>query len=204
MRRRIAAAFTALLLLLGPAASETRAEAGSACSSLAVFGTTCARCHEAECSGRLTFDDLARASAHVERYTGPLPDERVAELIGLLRVTKEQCRVDAEATASCGGSPWDAARLRDVHVAAERAWFVPLGTAPGGAQRVRLRFDRDVGVHLRISTARFDVVHEARQATRERAIEAAFDAPVGEPLYLRAEIDRNATLLELGVAAGGR
>ena len=56
------------------------------------FYTVCASCHEAECSGRLSFrTEAAAAQGHMERYLGPLAWIDVEELFALLRHTKERC-----------------------------------------------------------------------------------------------------------------
>lgn len=180
-------------------AAAARVAGAQSCESLATFHVTCGSCHEAECSGRLTFDDPLRASAHVQRYAGPLDAAGVAALVELLRVTKQECRVDDAAAARCGKPPWDAARLRRVHVGAANAWFVPIGAAPGGPSRLVLRFDRDVTAHVRLTTARFEVLHEAEGRTQARALEIPF-APPGEALFLRVEAGADAELLEVRLA----
>ena len=190
---------TTALALAALATFATAASAAPDCESLAVFHTTCARCHEAECSGRVTFDDLSRASEHVRRYAGPLADARVTELLALLRVTKEACRIDADAAARCGEPPWDAARLRRVHVATERAWFVPLGAPSTGAHRVVLRFDRDVEASLQILTARFDTVHEATVRSREHVLATPFSASGDGMLFVRVHAAGEAELLRLEI-----
>jgi hypothetical protein len=198
MTRRSVSPLALVAAVLGGVASA----AGPDCQSLAVFDAACARCHEAECSGRLTFADPSRARDHVLRYAGAGADARVVELIELLRVTKEECRIDPAAALRCGGPPWDAAQLRRVHVGSERAWFVPLGAAAAGPQRVVLRFDRDVGASLRISTLHFEVLHESAGRTRERALEIPFSAPDADLLFLRLRADAVAELLDLRVEPG--
>jgi hypothetical protein len=184
-RSLLALSFAAAALARGPAA------AAPGCEALARFDASCARCHEAECSGRLSFGDLSHARGHVRRYQGALDDEGVADLIELLRATKEQCRVDPAAAASCGGPPWEAARLRRVRAGSERAWFVPLGTPASGPQRVVLRFDRDVGASMRIATAGFDPLLES-SSQRTRRARAAFPAPGGEALFPSVQTDVDA------------
>jgi len=170
------------------------------CESLAAFSTTCATCHEAECSGRLSFaGGPERARTHVRRYAGELSDAHTDELIELLRATKEECRVHPGAAADCGTGLWDAKRLRRTHAAQERAWFVPLGAAAGGRQRLALRFDRETLASVRISTARFETLHESEVRTRDGAGEVAFDAPAAEALFLRVQADAGSQLVAVGL-----
>jgi len=60
--------------------------------SVVLFNTECARCHEGECSGRMTFH-LPREAAdtHIRRFGGEVSTERLGELFGLLRHMKESC-----------------------------------------------------------------------------------------------------------------
>jgi hypothetical protein len=190
----------AAALGLAGAAAAAEPVAAPRCESLAAFSTTCATCHEAECSGRLSFaGGPERARTHVRRYAGPLSDAHADELIELLRATKEECRVHPGAATDCGTGPWDAVRLRRTHAERERAWFVPLGAAAGGRQRLALRFDRDTLASVRISTARFETLHESSARTRARAHEVPFSAPAGEPLFVRVQADAGAQLVGVGV-----
>jgi hypothetical protein len=182
-----------LLLAAGVAAAP-------GCESLAIFSTVCARCHEAECSGRLGLGGGAEsARAHLERFTGPLLDDRAGELFELLRVTKEACRVDVRAATDCGAGDWDAERLERAHVPAERAWFAPLGAPEAGPRRVALRFDRDTAIAARISTARFETLHESSSSTQDATLVLAFDAPGDEVIFLHLGVEGEARLVELRV-----
>lgn len=186
---------SALLLAVLLAAAEPAPR----CESLAIFATTCARCHEAECSGRLTFTGgPERARDHVRRYTGALADERVDDLVELLRATKLDCRVHEAAAADCGALPGEAQRLRRMHVPAERAWFVPLGVPGAGPRRLALRFDRDTQPSVRLSTGGFETLLESTPTTRERVVELSFEAPAGQALFLRLRVDDEAKLVGVG------
>ena len=60
--------------------------------STVIFNTTCARCHEGECSGRMSFhlpEDAA--NQHIRRHGGDLSAERIQQLFRLLRYMKEEC-----------------------------------------------------------------------------------------------------------------
>ena len=62
-----------LLLLISPSfAVEDKAFT----ESVVIFNTICAKCHEAECSGRLTFDKAFETStSHILRYYGPASEK---------------------------------------------------------------------------------------------------------------------------------
>lgn len=193
----LAAAFA----LAAPPAGATP-PAAPRCDALATYVASCAVCHEAQCSGRLTFPGGPEpARSHVRRHAGALSDARADELIEVLRAIKEECRVHPAAAADCGTGPWDARRLRRAHAERENAWFVPLGAVTAGRRRLALRFDRDARAMVRISTARFDALHEALVRAPAREGEVAFVAPGGEELFVRVQVEPGARLVGVELRA---
>ncbi|HBH35093.1 MAG TPA: hypothetical protein DDW45_01410, partial [Gammaproteobacteria bacterium] len=62
--------------------------------SVVIFNTICAKCHEAQCSGRLSFDDTLDASAnHIVRYYNEASEKKwlQRELFVILNHMKEKC-----------------------------------------------------------------------------------------------------------------
>lgn len=107
----------------------------------ATFNTSCARCHEGQCSGRLSLGADAATQTHVERYSGKiLTGDEHALFLHHLRLMKEGCHlVSAPAHA-----PVDVAVLQaeGAILAAFRsfqgnAYFIPLGKLmPGRYQLI--------------------------------------------------------------------
>jgi hypothetical protein len=55
-------------------------------------GTTCARCHEGECSGRLSFDLGVEATTdHLIRNARPLTKDSIRKLFKMLEYMKREC-----------------------------------------------------------------------------------------------------------------
>ncbi|TAL13834.1 hypothetical protein EPN95_04835, partial [Patescibacteria group bacterium] len=88
---RLAAFGLAQLSFAGPAATaDTRVPATT--EAIVQFHTVCSNCHEAQCSGRLSFDSgSAGARSHIERYIGTTNDDHLAALFAMLRHVKETC-----------------------------------------------------------------------------------------------------------------
>ncbi len=171
--------------------------------AFAAFNTVCAQCHEAECSGRLSFHGgAAAAREHVRRYAGPVPDPQVEDLFALLQYTKQECGIYPLEPATQPGGTWSAAALRDFYEPNARAYFVPLGALGRGACRLRLGLDADAEVSLSITNARFEVAHEGTARSRERRIEVGWACPGAGPSFLRVRVAGTAQLESLGVEDG--
>jgi cytochrome c553 len=79
-----------LALLTAPATVGDEGQA--TVESTVLFNTNCARCHEGECSGRMSFHlPREEADQHIRRHGGELPEAQVRELYDLLRYMKEEC-----------------------------------------------------------------------------------------------------------------
>jgi hypothetical protein len=164
------------------------------------FNIVCLKCHEAQCSGRLSLDSAAgSAKSHVLRYTGRLMDTEVEELFIMLKYMKEQCGY-YPMLGLPGGGRWtadEAARLRGED---ERSYFVPLGTLAAHDYSLRLRFESDTSGSVRITSAAFDeVVNDVVRTQQGRAV-VRVRPPLAAAHYLYLTLDGPARLLELELA----
>lgn len=167
-------------------------------ASFTTFNTVCARCHEAECSGRLSFAGGVDATReHVRRYAGAVSDSAVNELFELLRHMKEECGYYPAIVGGAPGEAWDAAALASFFQLSERSYFLPLGSFPGGECRARLDFDRDTAASAQVMAANLEAALEVALPTRERRAPLAWPCRAGEPYYLRLRMEGDARLLRL-------
>ncbi len=106
-----------------PAAAE-----GPPLGAVVLFNTHCARCHEGECSGRLSFQ-LAEDAAdeHIRRYGGEIPLETVRHLGELLRHMKEGCAFYPMPLALATDRAWGRDALDGLRTPDRTAYFLPLG-----------------------------------------------------------------------------
>lgn len=151
-------------------------------SHWALFNTVCARCHEAQCSGRLSLGDMS-SRAHVERYAGTLSDDLHQQLVGYLRYMKEYCGYAALPSAPAVQTSWTESQLIPFRTPAGQAYFVPLGTLASGTYRLQARLQGRNWV-AQVITGNFDVIAEALSCSQGEAFGMEFDADVGQ-YYLR-------------------
>lgn len=136
-----AAASTALLLLGSVLlTSGTAAPVAGAELPEVVFNTRCSRCHEAECSGRLSFGGLPEGFAdnHIRQFAGPLPKGVLRELQQMLEYTKRHCTVAAPRLPVPSDRRWDAPTLARLGLRDRAGYFVPLGILDPGEWRLTL------------------------------------------------------------------
>ena len=187
------ALFAAGLLLLA-APSPRRVER----APFTTFNTVCAKCHEAQCSGRLSFSggvDVTRE--HVRRYAGAVSDTVVDQLFELLRYTKEHCRYYPAVEGGTPDGAWDASALASFFDVSERSYFLPLGSFPSGACRVRLDFDRDPAASAQVMTSQFDAALEVALPAHERDATLSWPCRADESYFLRLRAEGEARLLRL-------
>lgn len=171
----------------------------SAASSVR-FNIVCARCHEGECSGRLSFDQGRKmAELHIERYAGKVSPLTRQELYALLEYMKLECRYYPSDVAVPANRKWEAGMLQKLHDEAESAYFIPLGRLAAGSYRADLRFDRETGASAELVSARFEIAAFPEVKTTEKAASIVLRANSEGEYHLRLLVARPASLLHLGV-----
>jgi hypothetical protein len=162
------------------------------------FNTVCAKCHEAECSGRLSFQGGVDATReHVRRYAGAVSDAEVGEFFELLRHMKEQCSYYPAVEGGVPSTAWDAAALASFFELSERSYFLPLGTFPTGECRVRLHFDRGAAASAQVMTSHLEPALEVALPSAERDATLAWPCRADESYYLRLRAAGEARLTRL-------
>lgn len=161
------------------AAEEIRLE------SVIIFNTACARCHEGECSGRLTFHLPRQASdTHIQRYSGKTDPSTTRQLFRLLGYMKAKCSFYPLPKGLSHDRSWNGAVLRKLRSPTRRAYFVPLGVlAPG---RYRLLIDGvDNNPCLEIITSEFDYLDTNDETSRGGEILLSFQVERRLAYFLR-------------------
>lgn len=185
-----------LLLLLG---TDADAEVRSS-QHWALFNTVCARCHEAQCSGRLSLGPGdTQSRTHVERYAGRLSDDLHQQLVVYLQHMKEFCGFTAISLAFEPRSAWSEEQLTDFRTPNGEAYFVPLGKLEAENYRV---FGRVTGTgwSAQIVSAGFEELAESGPCGKGDEFSLEFRAD-GGMYYLRV-VGRGALhLQELRLAA---
>lgn len=180
--------------------AETCLAAEISAASSVRFNIVCARCHEGECSGRLSFD-LGRqaAESHIERYAGKVGPLTRQELYAQLEYMKRECRYYPFDAAVPANRRWEAGMLQKFHDEAESAYFIPLGRLAAGSYRANLRFDREAGASAELISARFEIADFPGVKTTGEAASIVFRVNSEGECYIRLRVTRPASLLHLEV-----
>lgn len=157
----LAAVLTGTLL---PLAAHAQLPDPAALAAVVQFNTMCSNCHEAECSGRMSFDSGAPAAhAHIERHLGgPASETQAAALFAMLRHVKETCRHYPVVPIRAARGAWLAEELAPWHNPQAGAYFIPLGKLAAGRQQIHLEFDRPADGQARVDTDRMEIVADER------------------------------------------
>jgi hypothetical protein len=177
------------------------APADPAIESVVAFNTQCARCHEGECSGRMSFQ-LAEDAAdeHIRRYGGDMPPERVRELGKLLRYMKERCAFFPLPLALAADHSWGRDILDRLRGPEGTAYFLPLGVMDAGHYGLRISgLDAGVRACTELVAADFDLVDQDGLAPdgEHQVLRFRVQVPGELSLRIRAQVPITLTRVEL-------
>jgi hypothetical protein len=180
-------------LLLGSAlgfSTGIEAETEPSRTAFVDFNTQCARCHEGECSGRLSFSSGSEAAAnHLRRYLGTVSEGEIQQLYALLRYTKEDCRIYPFQSTAAPNWLQGTDDLEAWRNSAQSGYFVPLGEIESGMRSLELQLEGADLNSWRVVNAEHETLAEGRFCPRtdpDSAIQASFNAD-GQRLYLHLE-----------------
>ncbi len=172
--------------------------------SAVAFNTQCARCHEGECSGRLSFNlGEDAADEHIRRHGGALPVETVRHLSDLLRYMKVQCAFYPLPLALARDRTWGGDTLGRLRASDGTAYFLPLGLLAPGPHRLWID-----GLHpgtnacAELVAASFDEVdHQGMVPAGDRQV-LAFQVDAPTELYVRITAQGSMALTRVELVTG--
>ena len=129
--------------------------------SVVIFNTICAKCHEAQCSGRMSFDDAYEASKnHIIRHYGEASDKQwlQKELFTILNYMKEKCAYYPMESTLPPKRVWGRDILKKMVTLLERNYFIPLGPFSSGKYRIDLELKKDTKVTIHLVSEDFDML----------------------------------------------
>ncbi len=189
---------TALAVVLATAGATQGTEIPT--STVVRFNTVCARCHEGECSGRLTFDaDHLAAANHIRRHAGEVVIDEQKDLHTLLTYMKQRCGYYPMRIAGPTTGDWSQSTLAQLRGPAGDTYFIPLGTLSAGRYRARLRFDSAAEACAQVISASFDIGEHPGLRTEGAAMAFEFIVTERQAHYLRLQTARPAVLERLEV-----
>src|SRR5574340_158090 len=200
-RERVSSLWLGACLLLAHGLAGAEADGGKIPASSAVrFNTACAKCHEGQCSGRLSFDSGQMATdTHILRYAGDASPDVRRDLYALLAHMKQTCRYYPISVLVPMDRHWEADLLRVLRSPAEDAYFVPLGTLPAGRYRAVLQFDGEAELFAQVISGNFEIVDRPGLRTRKGTVDFVFVAEREGAHYLRVQAAKPAALVGLEI-----
>ena len=156
--------------------------------SVVIFNTICAKCHEAQCSGRLSFDDSFDASVnHIVRYYGEASEKKwlQKELFVILNHMKEKCAYYPMPTPVPPQMVWSGEMLEKMATLVERNYFIPIGPFTPGRYQLELKLAKDAKVTVHLVSETFDMVVEDCYLSSNRQIVIPFSIEEAGNHYVR-------------------
>ena len=145
--------------------------------SVVIFNTICAKCHEAQCSGRLSFSEAFEASnSHILRYYGPAAGKQwlQKELFDILNYMKGRCAYYPIQAPIPLKRDWGSEILDKFTTLMERNYFIPVGNFIPGLYYIELELEKDVKVTAHLISEEFEMVVDDCYLSSDRRISIPF------------------------------
>ena len=172
--------------------------------SVVIFNTICAKCHEAQCSGRLSFDDSFEASVnHIVRYYGEASEKKwlQKELFVILNHMKEQCAYYPMPALIPPQMVWSGEMLEKMATLVERNYFIPIGSFTPGRYQLELKLAKDAKVTVHLVSETFDMVVEDCYLSSNRQIVIPFSIEEAGNHYVRVYPREPVQITRLAITA---
>ena len=148
-----------------------------------VFNTLCAKCHEGECSGRLSFETGSHTAArHIRHYAGDtnLTAKEVREFFSLLNYMKEECAVympdDGE---------WKPENLSRFALPSNRGYFIPLGTLKSGRYHLAMVLQEATPFRIEVMTEKIETLLDHSITTLQKNHVVDFTVDESTAVFVR-------------------
>ncbi len=122
--------------------------------SAVTFNTLCSKCHEGQCSGRLTFDKGSQvASNHIKRYAEDenISKDEVKEFFTLLNFMKKECLLIMPDKITHNQE-----NLLSFATTSHKQYFIPLGILKKGDYSLFIKIKDDTPFRLELISSQFD------------------------------------------------
>ena len=151
-----------------------------------IFNTLCAKCHEGECSGRLSFDTGGKAAnSHIKRYAGDInvSEGETKEFFTLLNYMKKEC-----ALFMPDNGKWKPENLSHFALPSHDSYFVPLGVLKSGNYRLNIEAKEEVLFRVEVISDHFDPYLDRAVCPerKEEILHFEIDEPINAFLRVRS------------------
>lgn len=156
--------------------------------SVVIFNTICAKCHEAQCSGRVSFGDAyERSSSHIIRYYNEAAGKiwLQKELFSILNHMKKKCAYYPMSVPIPPKMIWNSEMLEKMTTLLERKYFIPLGLFSPGLYNLELNLANDEKITVHLVSETFDMIIEDCILSSEKRVVIPFSIEEKGNYYLR-------------------
>lgn len=170
--------------------------------SVVIFNTVCAKCHEGQCSGRLSFDDAFEASsAHIVRYYDEASGKKwlQKELFVILNHMKQKCAYYPMQVPIPPQRVWSSELLDKLSTLIERNYFIPIGTLAPGSYNLELKLAHTTKVTVQLVSESFDMVIEDCYPASDKQVVIPFTIEEAGNYYIRVYPRTPAQITHLAV-----
>ena len=112
--------------------------------SAVIFNTLCSKCHEGECSGRLSFNTGSKAvSNHIKRYSNNpnITKKEIKEFFTLLNYMKKNCLL-----YMVSDKVNEIKNFTSFATSSLKKYFIPLGVLEGGKYFIEIKAKEDIQI----------------------------------------------------------
>jgi len=119
-----------------------------------VFNTLCAKCHEGQCSGRLSFDTGSEAvSSHIRRYSDDvnISQNEIRQFFTLINYMKKECKLLMPESKK-----YQISELNSFSIPSHMSYFIPLGILKKGEYTLVIKLKEGSCSQIEIMSTKFD------------------------------------------------
>jgi hypothetical protein len=170
--------------------------------SVVIFNTICAKCHEAQCSGRLSFDNAYEASTgHIVRHYSKASGKKwlQKELFSILHHMKEKCAYYPMSVPIPSQWIWNSEILEKMTTLLEKNYFIPIGPFSPGTYRLELSLAKDEKVTVHLVSEAFDIIVEDCFLSTEKQIAIPFSIEATGNYYVRVYPSKPVQITQLAI-----
>lgn len=169
-----------------PLLSASKAEIASTKTAV-IFNTLCAKCHEGQCSGRLSYDtENSTTSRHIKRYAedANISKEETEELFSLLNYMKTEC-----ALWMPDNGKWESKDLVSFALPSAKGYFIPLGILKEGKYHVEIKIKEKILFAVEVFSDYFEhYLHvSVCPDEKEKALQFTIDKPANIFLCIQSK-----------------
>lgn len=180
--------FLVFLVLIFPSILFSAEHDEVVTESVVIFNTICAKCHEAQCSGRLSFHKAYEESInHIVRHYNEASGKvwMQKQLFQILNHMKEKCAYYPMQVNVPPLRIWSGELLEKLTTFLEKNYFIPIGGFIPGTYQLSLTLKENAKVTLHIISEEFDMVVEDCYQSKDRQIDIPFTIDDSSYYYLR-------------------